>query len=264
VILLPILLATITETLFILSGSSNEANLMAIVPPLAVLAALGLPTLARSVTNLLDWLAVMIFTTFGIIVWAYYLALATGYPERMARSAARYAAGYDLHLNWFNASFALIATIGWLSLVYWRMSGERKPIWRTITLSGAGLALIWCLLMSLWLPVFNHRKTYRDVSTQIMQVLPADHGCVQAVGLTLSQRAILGYFIRLRFAEQHPEKQPCEWMLVADKTTTPISAPDSTRWLIQWEGARVADRQERVRLYRLEQKMLAVVPHFIN
>jgi 4-amino-4-deoxy-L-arabinose transferase-like glycosyltransferase len=250
VVLLPILLASVTEALLIFSGSSNETNLMTLVPPLAVLAAIGLPTLSRSVTNLLDWLAVMIFTTFGLIIWAYYLALATGFPERMSRSAARYAAGYDLHLSGLNASFALIATMGWLALVSWRVSGQRKPIWRTITLSGAGLALIWFLLMSLWLPVFNHRKTYRDVGNQIIRALPADHACVQAVGLSPSQRASLGYFTQLRFAEQFPEKLPCDWLLVADKTTAPIAPPDSSKWVLQWEGARIADRQERVRLFR--------------
>ncbi len=264
VIFLPILLATITEIFFLFSGSGNESNLMVLVPPLAVLAAIGLPTLSRAVVNLLDWLAVMIFTTFGFIIWAYYLALATGYPAAMARSAARYAAGYDLHISWLNAGFAFAATTGWLGLVFWRVSGQRKPIWRTITLSGAGLALIWFLIMSLWLPVFNHRKTYRDVGNQLMQVLPTDHGCVQAVGLSLSQRAILGYFVKLQFAEQHPEKQPCEWMLIADKTNVPVPPPDSSSWLIQWEGARVADRLERVRLYRLAVKPSLLASRTLN
>jgi 4-amino-4-deoxy-L-arabinose transferase-like glycosyltransferase len=254
VTLLPILLASVTAVLLLLSGSSSEANLMMLIPPLAVLAAIGLPTLSRSLTNLLDWLAVMIFTTFGFIIWAYYLALASGFPAPMAKSAARYAAGYDLHLNMINAGFALALTVGWLALVYWRMSGQRKPIWRTITLSGAGLALVWGLLMSLWLPVFNHRKTYRDVGSQIMAALPSNHGCVSSMGLSLSQRAILGYFVDMKFAEQHPAEQPCEWLLIADKTTARIAPPETPRWQLLWKGARVADRQERVRLFRLAEK----------
>ncbi len=258
IIVLPGLTATCAAIAFLVTGQASEAQMMALVPPLAVLAALGLPTLGKSVTNLLDWLAVVIFSTFGLVVWLYFIAGVSGWPTRMANSAKRYANGYPLQIDGLELTMALVATAVWIAVVVWRFSSVQKPIWRTIVLSGSGLALVWFLLMSLWLPVVNHRKTYRDVSQEISAIIPKQTQCINSVGLTLSQRAILGYFLTIPFAEQSSQsdikpksRRQCEWLLVADRTIKPIAGPDPTQWQIRWEGRRVADRQERVRVYKL-------------
>jgi 4-amino-4-deoxy-L-arabinose transferase-like glycosyltransferase len=269
IIVLPGLTATSAAIAFLVTGQSNESQMMALVPPLAVLAALGLPTLGKSVTNLLDWLAVVIFSTFGLIIWIYFIAGVSGWPLKIANSAQRYAAGYPLQIDGPELALAMVATMIWIGVVLWRFSSVQKPIWRTIVLSGSGLALVWFLLMSLWLPIFNHRKTYRDVSQEISAIIPKQTQCINSAGLSLSQRAILGYFLAIPFAEQTSHNQVpaladskapvpskkitrrhCDWLLVADKTNKPIAGPDSKQWELRWEGRRVADRQERVRVYR--------------
>jgi 4-amino-4-deoxy-L-arabinose transferase-like glycosyltransferase len=274
IIVLPGLTATIAAIAFLITGQASEAQMMALVPPLAVLAALGLPTLAKSVTNLLDWLAVVIFSTFGLIIWVYFIAGVSGWPVKMANSSKRFAAGYPLQIDGPELVMAILATAIWVAVVVWRFSSVQKPIWRTIVLSGSGLALVWFLLMSLWLPVFNHRKTYRDVSQEISAIIPKQTQCINSTGLSLSQRAILGYFLAIPFAEQpasasaknsaaqSPDseanqaskkliRRQCDWLLVADRANKPITAPDPKQWQLRWEGKRVADRQERVRVYRL-------------
>lgn len=269
IIVLPGLTATSAAIAFLITGQASEAQMMALVPPLAVLAALGLPTLAKSLTNLLDWLAVVIFSTFGLIIWLYFIAGVSGWPVKMANSSKRFAAGYPLQIDGPELVMAIIGTAIWIAVVVWRFSSVQKPIWRTIVLSGSGLALVWFLLMSLWLPIFNHRKTYRDVSQEISAVIPKQTRCINSTGLSLSQRAILGYFLAIPFAEQlekptaarapdintnAPDKKivrrQCDWLLVADRTNKPVSYPDPKQWELRWEGRRVADRQERVRVYR--------------
>jgi len=45
-------------------------------------------------------------------------------------------------------------------------------LWRSVVLSSAGTTLMWVLLMTLWLPVVNYSRTYRDVAVQIADHLP--------------------------------------------------------------------------------------------
>ncbi len=255
VIALPVLTVTICEVVMLLTGKASNYQMMALVPPLAVLAALGLPALAKGVTNLLDWLAVMIFSTFGLLVWAYYLALVTGFPPKMARSATRFTAGFDLSIQWVWLALAIAVTVLWVGIVRWRFQAVQKPIWRTIVLSGAGVAWVWFLLMSLWLPVFNHRKTYRDVSQEISQILPRTANCLNVAGLTVGERAVLGYYLRVRFAEQAQRASrdgslvECDWLMVADRTNRAIAEPSASLWSLRWQGRRVAAKTERIRLY---------------
>ena len=236
------------------TGQSSEGYLMFLVPPLALLAAIGVPTVARSITNLIDWFAVMIFTSFGIAAWMYYMALIAGYPERMARSATRYSAGYVLELAPIAITCAALATAAWLTIVVWRVSSRAKPLWRTIVISSSGLALSWFLLMTLWLPIFNHRKTYRDVTQEIAVYLPTKHRCVESRGLQLSQRASLGYFLSLRFAEQQASGAQCDWYLIADANNAQLPTADEALWILRWEGRRAADKLERFRLYERRQE----------
>ena len=236
------------------TGQNSEGYLMFLVPPLALLAAIGVPTVARSITNLIDWFAVMIFTSFGFAAWVYYMSLFTGFPERMARSATRYAVGYALELSPIAITCAAIASAAWLTVVVWRVSARAKPLWRTIVISSAGLALSWFLLMTLWLPVFNHRKTYRDLTQEIAVYLPAKHRCVESRGLQLSQRASLGYFLSLRFAEQLTKGTQCDWYLIADATNLQLPTADESLWILRWEGSRAADKIERFRLYERRQE----------
>lgn len=265
VIALPFLTATLIAILLLISGQSNASQLMTVIPPLAVLAALGLPTLSKGLTNLLDWLALMIFSTFALLIWAYYLALLTGTPPKMAKNATRFAAGLETDVNWMWLTLAIGATVIWIAVVVWRISSVHKPIWRTMTLSSAGLTLVWFLLMSLWLPVFNHRKTYRDVSLQIAEILPKK-SCLSSAGLRPAERAILGYYLRVPFAEQvklkgrlPPATGPCEWLLIVDRTDKPVLDPQVSQWTLRWQGRRVAAKNERVRLYglRTQTPMLA-------
>ena len=249
-------LTTLATTLVatIVTGQSSEGYLMFLVPPLALLAAIGVPTVARSITNLIDWFAVMIFTSFGLAVWLYYMSLFTGHPERMARSATRYAVGYAIEFSTIAVTCAALATVAWLAIVVWRVSARAKPLWRTNVISSSGLALSWFLLMTLWLPIFNHRKTYRDLTQEIAIHLPLKHRCVESRGLQLSQRASLGYFLALRFSEQQPLGTQCDWFLIADANNAPLPTADEALWVLRWEGRRAADKLERFRLYERRQE----------
>lgn len=231
-------------------GTDNDDLLMPLAAlPMAMLAAAGLPTLRRAAVSLIDWFAVITFTLIGLFVWAYWIAMLTGVPPRMAASAARIAPGYQPDA-WLVLDFVLGvgATLAWLLLVRWRVSRHPPVIWRAVVLSGGGLVLAWFLLMTLWLPAFNQRNTYRVVAQQIAAEVGSDHRCVVTRRLGMGHRANLLYFAGLRFGG---EADDCEWLLVQDDG--PIAhVHDITEpgWTGIWQGARPRDRDERLRLYR--------------
>ena len=253
----------------------SEGLLLPATVPMAMLAGVGLPTLRRGIVSLIDWFAVMSFSLFGIAIWAWWIALVTGYPPRMAFRASRLAPGFDPPLVLVEVGLGVLATLAWLALVRWRISRRPRMIWRAMALSCGGLVLAWLLLMTLWLPVFNERNTYRDVALGLRQALSAAPGeCVNARDLGPAQRASFLYFARPRFAagfdgsdrlpagngrdagfsdRDNRTGEKCGWLLVQDDgpiaRTVPSAQPGAR---LVWQGQRRADRNERFRLYRID------------
>ena len=121
-------------------------------------------------------------------------------------------------------------------------------MWRSVVLSSGGMVLAWCLLMTLWLPAGNYRKTYRDVAQQAGAVVTEDHRCVRTVGLDVAQRASFAYFGGLRIDD---DAAGCDWLLVTERhgvAYQPASGP--AQWRLAWRGQRPADRDERFALFR--------------
>lgn len=226
----------------------NDNQLLPAALPLAMLAAAGLPTLKRSVVSLIDWFAVMTYSLIGFAVWAYWIAFVTGFPPRMAFRASRIAPGFEPGWILLDVILGLLATGAWLALVRWRVSRQPPMIWRAVVLSSSGMVLAWFLLMTLWLPAFNERNTYRDLAQNVAAALPADYDCVETRSLGLAQRATLYYYGHLRFA---PPGGSCDWLLVQDVGPLARTAPNpEPGWALQMEGSRLRDRDERLRLYR--------------
>ena len=108
---------------------------------------------------------------------------------------------------------SVLASAAWLALVRWRVSRYPPMIWRSVALSCGGLVLAWFLLMTLWLPAFNERNTYREVAQRAAQALPEGYRCVATRRLGSAQRATLYYFGRLKFGA--PDED-CDWLLMQD------------------------------------------------
>jgi 4-amino-4-deoxy-L-arabinose transferase-like glycosyltransferase len=232
----------------LLAPHGSESTLLPFAPPLALLAALGLPTIRRGVISLIDWFAVMTFTAIGFVLWAYWIAFHTGWPPRMAYRIGQSVLGFESVLDPLEMTLGVAATAAWLALVAWRVSRQPRALWRSMLLSGGGMVLTWFLLMTLWLPAANHRKTYRDPAQQAGALVGAEPGCVQVIGLDGAQRASFAYFGGIRFARAGDD---CRWLLVADHLRNPVDItrlPDD--WALEWRGQRPADRQERFRLFR--------------
>jgi 4-amino-4-deoxy-L-arabinose transferase-like glycosyltransferase len=272
--------------ILVISAEGQEALMVSVLPGSFILAAFLLPTLSRSTSNAIDWFALMSLS-FGIfLVWLGYLAMQAGWPSTLSRNFSKLAPGWTPSFSVPAFAFALVATLFWTYTVWWRTAKKPIVVWRAMIISGVGVLTAWFLLTTLWMPWINHTRTYRDVALSMKAALPDQHleACVSTQRLSLPQRAIFGYFARVRFEPRplgtgvqtkedilgngarddafvSPAPVACDWLLTQDSLRALServflpALPDGPRagqWTLVWEGRRFSDRDERFRLYRLE------------
>lgn len=229
----------------------EEAVLLPLLPPLAILAAFGLPTMKRGAINAVDWFSVMTLTTCAAFIWIGWIAKQTGWPAQLAKNAFKLAPGFKPEFNLIACVAATLATIGWVVLVHWRISRRPSVLWRAVVLSSGGVILCWLLLTTLWLPWINYGKSYAGVAKQIEQKLPHGHYCVDT-NVGPAQRASFAYFGEVPFARFRDGD--CGFLLLQDsnrrKDDARIIKRSGDQWELLWEGRRPSDRDERFRLYR--------------
>jgi 4-amino-4-deoxy-L-arabinose transferase-like glycosyltransferase len=254
-------LAVIAPLLVLSVLQSHQTNRLYILllPPLAMLATFALPTLKRGAINAIDWFAVLSFTILSTFVWMVWLASQTGFPHQLARNLARLVPGFVPHFAPLSFICAIAVTVCWYMLVHWRVTRHPKVLWRSVVLSSAGTTLMWVLLMTLWLPIVNYSRTYRDVALQIAEHLPDDYACISPVRLGDAQLASFAYFADMQFSFSGD----CDVLLRQDAQDFSDPSPmPSYVWKLVWEGRRAADRDERFRLYvRVDRPKPAIPRH---
>lgn len=239
--------------LVLFSTHAGEENLLPLLPPLAILAAFGLPTMKRGAINAVDWFSVMALTGCAAFIWIGWIAKQTGWPAQIAKNAFKLAPGFKPEFNLAALLIAAAATLGWAWLVHWRLSRQPSVLWRAVVLSSGGVILCWLLLMTLWLPWLDYGKSYAGVAHQMAQKLPAGSGyCVQS-NVGAAQRASFAYFGNVRFAATDARSQ-CRYVLSQDSIKNKNAARNLRQfkgeWELLWEGRRPSDRDERFRLYK--------------
>lgn len=224
---------------------ARETTAILLLPPLALLATPGVLNLRRGAANAFDWFSGMAFTVFALLLWIGWSAMVFGWPERLARRAVALEPGFEGRFDPFYFILALVVSLWWI----WLFSLPRSP-YRCLTRWSAGLATIWLLAVSLWLPWIDYGKSYRQLAASLARHLPQGHGCIAARNLGDAQRASFAYFERLRFHPLNPQGDThCRWQLVQGSSRATLQ-PAGTGWVRVWEGSRPGDRKESFRLYR--------------
>jgi 4-amino-4-deoxy-L-arabinose transferase-like glycosyltransferase len=251
-IVLPLSFVGALTLLILFDPAPENGDLLKLLPPLAIMAAFGLPTMKRGTINAIDWFSVMVLTMIAGVVWLWWIATLIGWPAQFAKNAARLLPGFQAEFGIVSFLVAAVATIGWFVLVHWRISRQPAVLWRAVVLSSGGLILFWVLLMTLLLPQLNYSKSYRNVAQQIATNLPEGAGCI-ATNVAPAQRASFAYYGGLPFAAAG--NASCDLLLLQDRVSLrddrEIAAAFRGRhWELLWEGRRASDKNERFRLYR--------------
>ncbi|HEY8607353.1 MAG TPA: glycosyltransferase [Noviherbaspirillum sp.] len=250
-ITLPLTFFAATVLLSLFATHPDEGVLLPMLPPLAILAAFGLPTMKRGAINAVDWFSVMTLTTCAAFIWLGWIAKQTGWPAWLARNAFKLAPGFKPEFGPVAFLAALLATVGWFALVQWRVSRRPKVLWRAVVLSSGGVILCWLLITTLWMPWINYGKSYAGVARQLAGKLPSGDYCVDT-NVGSAQRASFAYFGGVPFAGF--TDTGCGYLLLQDnrrgRDDVMVLRRSKEKWQLLWEGRRPSDRHERFRLYK--------------
>jgi 4-amino-4-deoxy-L-arabinose transferase-like glycosyltransferase len=203
-----------------LTTSFADRSLLLALPALAVLAAFALPTFRRSAAALVDWFTLLFFSGAAVFIWAYWIAMQTGIPPRMAASVPRLLPGYVPSLSWTALLLALAATLAWGWLVRWRTGHNRPALWKTLVLPAGGAALCWALLMTLWLSALNYARSYAPQVQAVIEHV-GQPVCVNELALSPAHVAALRFHGGLNLVALDTDKK-CPWLLVTPVVITQL------------------------------------------
>jgi hypothetical protein len=245
----PLTCAAVGVAAGLVLGGYDRALLLAL-PALAVLAAFALPTLRRSAAAAIDWFSVFFFSVCAIVVWVVYVAMQTGWPSAPANNVRRLAPGFEPSFSWIALLAAAAATLAWLGLVHWRTGRQRHPLWKSMVLPASGVALCWTLLMTLWLPLLDHARSFRPLVDRLQPHL-AGSTCVMAEGTPRALQASLEHFSRLEVVAgpTSPRKPACDVRLLWLTRVQP-DPPAAPGWASVATERHPSDRDNRVVIWR--------------
>lgn len=256
--LIPVTFGVSTLITLLLTRDAGDIDFAMLVIPCAILAAFSLPTLRRGLINTLDWFSLMCFSLTVVTVWLGWLALHFKVLPQVHQNIMRLTAGFIPEVNWWAVLAGIIATFGWVGVVWWRVQLRPTALWRGSVLCATGITITWTLLVLLWMPAVDYVRSYRPMSAQIMRAIEAYQAhsltspCVRAQGVSLGVRASLYVFNGITFSYQ----SSCP--LVLQQTTAQQlrdgSAGYSEGATVLWQGSRSADRFDRYRLLRIDAK----------
>ena len=244
--LVPLVLVLLTVGGSLLQAGS-ERVLMRCLPAVAVLAAFAMPTLRRSAGALIDWFSVVFFSFCALTVWVIWTAMMTGYPEKPAANVMRLAPGFEPSFGWFAFLMASAATLAWVGVVRWRVTHHTPALWRSLVLPTSGVVLCWLLLMSLWMPLLDHGRSYGPLARRMASLIPA-HACAIADQLSAGQVSglVVQGGVRLVPASD-PNAQKCAYRIAP---TGGSETPAEHAWRSVARVNRLSDRKESLMLYQ--------------
>ena len=248
-------------TLMLLLGLMVEIRssvALLLLPPLVLLATPAVTSLRRGAANAFDWFGMMTFSAFAVVVWIGWSAMVFGWPERLAKQVVRLEPGFVGQFDLTTSAFALCCTVIW----FWLAATSPRSPMRGIMHWMAGLTLFWVLIATLWMPWIDYGKTYRPLSAELRNALPANANCIANGNLPNSILATLDYFDGIRTIPLAGEAgKRCNWLLVHGDVRDPQGIA-AAGWRKTWEGKRPSDRREsdKFHLYRRDTRNKAAPP----
>ena len=148
----------------------------------------------------------------------------------------------------FTLTLAALATIAWLWLVKWRTGRSRHPLWKSLVLPAAGVALCWLLVMTLLLPPLDNARSYRSLIQRIAQRVPPT-ACIAAPNMARAQVVALEHLGGYRVdARGSPEAARCDYLLLMETRARPMAPGDG--WTLLARERRNTSEDEITAIYR--------------
>ncbi len=244
---IPLALALVAMVASVAMGGVDR-TLMLALPSLAVLAAFTLPTLQRSSGAAIDWFSVFFFSISAAAGWLFYVAMHTGVPAKPAASLMRQVPGFVPQFSAPELALAALGTAAWVWLVFWRTGRHRHPLWKSMVLPAAGVAVCWLLAMTLLLPALDYARSDRVLVQRLGPYL-SRQDCVAMPGASRAQVSAVAQLGGYRVDATTPmTRSTCGQWLRQERVGSPRTPPSG--WTIVAEVRRPTDRTEAMVVYR--------------
>ncbi len=231
---------------FIGFGESKEVLALPLLIPLTAMAGGSIETLKRGTAGALNWFGLILFGLMSGLVWLGWLAMLTGSPAKF-KERLTFLSGMS-HINFSMIAFviAVVLTLIWLIAIFRTQHTNRS----SATNWAVGMTTVWTLLMTLWLPMIDSARSYRDVFTSFKNTLPTKYACISSNNLGDAQRDLLHYFANVKTQNFETEGTlNCDLYLVQDERNREKVEPGPD-WKLIWGGKRVSERRESFRLFQ--------------
>lgn len=231
------------------AAPDKDIQALPLLIPLVVMGAGSVEQLKRDFAAGLNWFAVMLFSTLGMLIWLGWIAMMTGFPEKLQERMRFLSGAYALD---FQAKIFILAVL--MTLIWFIVSLRAKLTKRsTVTNWAIGMTFVWCLLMTLWLPLIDNAKSYASVFASIKKALPAETTCINSLNVGKAQSYLFDYYANITLQPfERSQQLNCNVYLIQDEKGTGKMTPGA-EWQIIWQGKRAADRKESFRLFQKSQ-----------
>ncbi len=242
----PATMTLVGMVMLALLADTRSAYALPLLVPVALLGTAGIDTLKRGYSAGIDWFGLVFWGFAAFVLWVLWIqSVTTGMAPAIARFFDDAQRGYTSPIQPAMLVFSILLTLLWFAIVRPARRTNRRAILNWF----AGATMVWGLVMTLWLPYQEARRSYRPVAAEIRVALPGNVGCVASRGLGEAQQAAFHYYIGLiTVPEQADPEHGCPWVL-AQSTRSAEEPPIPAGWKRVWEGARRGDGREVFRLY---------------
>jgi 4-amino-4-deoxy-L-arabinose transferase-like glycosyltransferase len=231
---------------FIGFGEDKEVFALPLLIPLTAMAGGSIETLKRGTAGALNWFGLILFGLMSGLIWLGWLAMLTGNPAKI-KERLSFLSGMS-HINFSMISFviAVALTLIWLFAILRAQHTNRS----SATNWAIGMTAVWTLLMTLWLPMIDSARSYRDIFANLKSALPEKYACISSNHLGDAQRDLLHYFANLKTQSFETERTlNCDLYLIQDEKGREKVEPGPD-WKLIWSGKRVTERRENFRLFQ--------------
>ena len=216
-----------------LDGNIDQINLMPILLPFSVAAAGGIDLLRRSSASALNWFGILIFGFFGFIIWFFWFAAITGFPEKIYDRIFFLSGSYEVKFEFLSFIFAFLISSLWLYIIFNLKISNRSAIsnW------AIGITMVWVTFIMLVSPLIENRKSYAPVFQDVKQQLSQSSSCLYTYNFSPNETNLLHYYSGIKAFDSNKDIQ-CRMILLSLNNESKMPS-EYESWNQIWSGKRI-------------------------
>lgn len=235
----------VTWLLIGFAAEEKEVFALPLLIPLTAMAGGSIETLKRGTASALNWFGLIVFGLITGLIWLGWVAMLTGNPAKIKERLTFLSGLKHLPFNLLAVLVACAVSLIWLFAILRTRHTNRS----SATNWAIGITCVWTLLMTLWLPMIDHARSYQQVFTSLKQALPAKFACVTSSHMGSAQRDLLYYYADLKTQPfETVQRLDCDLYLIQNDRNHQIDP--GADWKQIWHSKRAAERHESFRLFK--------------